>query len=587
MTYDSKKVELGREPITIIEIDSGACSLVYSNSPCTASIPATGDQECFNRRQTCQDPDNYTATTHTDRFCQPRANLPIGVNMIPSIVGEVARAPTTTTAGKGLGNRAVVKTTYNDHTWHDRDVDPYVNNRSYNPEDQGTYWGKWLARNPFFEGREYRVLTGFLPLAGDAFSFADFQTEYYDITDIAGPTNGKVTITAKDILTRTYSKKAQYPAASVGELLADITSGATSATLSPAGIGNSDYPASGTISIGKEAMSFTRAGDALTLTRATFGTEAKGHKEGDTVQICATWDTVNVLDVLEELLVTGAGIPASFIPNGGGENWTIERSLWMNSANVTGILMKPEPIDKIIAEHSECFMFDIWWAAVDQEVQVKALSPEPSGVTIETLSDDYHLLADSISIKKDSKQRVSEVRVYYNKGDFSQKNDTEEFGSLFVSVDPSASSSVKFGSENIREIFCRWFDDKGQAAKLAGRTTARFLNTPSIVSFLIDVKDDAKLSMAGRIELDTKHIQDFTGANLPSKFQVTKIKETKPGSQLQVTALTSSFDGRYWFIAPDGLSDYSAATAEERDRFAFVGYNTGVFLDGAESYKII
>lgn len=587
MSYDSEKLEFGREPITIAEIDSGACAEVYSVFPCTASIPTTGDQECFNRRKTCQDPDNYNATTHTDRFCQSRADLPVGVNMIPSIVGNVQRAPTTTTAGKGLGNRAVVKITFQDHAWHDRDVDPYVDNRAYIPDEQGTYWGKWLARNPFFETRELRVMTGFLPIDGTPFSFSDFKTEYYDITDISGPTNGKVTITAKDALVRTYNRKVSYPVASPGELLADITDSATSATLTPTGVGNSDYAASGTASIGKEAMSFTRAGDVLTLTRATFGTEAKSHKAGDTVQECIVWSSVNVLDVLEELLVTGAGIPSGFIPNGVGESWTVERALWLSASNVTGILMKPEAIDKVIAELSECFMFDIWWSAEDQEIPVKALSPEPSGETINTLTDDVNLIADSVTIKKDSKQRVSEVMVYFNKTDFSAKNDPEEFGGQLLTVDPSSSGSTKYNSESRREIFCRWFDDKGLASQLAGRTIARFVDTPSIVSFVVDLKDDAKYEMAGRVTLDTRQIQGLSGENLPSNFQITKISEVKAGSQVKVEALTSSFSGRYWFIAPDTVtSTFSTATEEEKIT-AFICYDTGLFLDGSEAYKII
>jgi len=585
MGYDDKKIEFGREPLQVIELDLGYCSLTHGIAPCVAT--ETGDDKCYNTRATCNDPDNYDETTQTYRFCESRTNLPVGINMIPSIGGTISRAPTTTTAGKGLGSRATVKVTLNDHTWHDRDLDKYIADRTYDPESQGTYWGKFLARNPFFEAREMRVLTGYLPIDGSAFSWDDFQTEYYDITDIAGPTNGKAIVSGKDILTRTYGSKAKYPLASPGELTADITSGATNATLEPAGIGNSDYPASGYISIGKEVSSFTRSGDVLTLTRAQWGTEAKAHKDGDTVQICASWDGDNVLDVLEELLVTGAGIPASYIPNGTGENWDDERSLWLSNSTVKGILIKPEPIDKVIAELSECFMFDIWWSLADQEIRIKALSPEPSGVTIETLTDDYNLIAGSVGIKKDSKQRVSEVQVFYNKINYAEKSEAEEFAALYTSIDPSASGSTQYGRESIRTIFCRWFDDKGQSAKLAGRTIARFRDTPSIVSFAVDVKDDAKYSLAQRVELDTAAIQSVAGANLPSKFQITKITQSQPGSTAKVEGLTSSFSGRYWFIAPDSvISTYSTATDEEKNT-AFICYDTGIFLDGTSAYKII
>lgn len=582
MSYDTKKVELGREPIQIIELDLGYCANTFGVSPCTAS--AASGSECFNTRATCQDPDNYNAATKTYRFCQSRSNLPIGINMIPSVNKSVSRAPASTTGGKGLGSRAVVKATLNDHAWHDRDVDPYVDTRTYNPEELGTYWGKFLARNPYFENREMRVLTGYLDTP---FSWSNFETEYYDIVDIAGPHKGAVTITGKDVLVRTYGNKAKYPAASTGKLLADITDVATSATLSPTGIGDLEYPASGTISIGKEAMAFTRSGDALTLTRAQWGTEAVSHSEGDSVQICKSWTDTNVLDVLEELLVTGAGIPSAYIPNGAGESWDIEKTSWLSASEVTGILMRPEPVDKIIGELSSVFLFDVWWSAKDQEIRVKALSPEPGGVTIQTLTDEYHIIKDSLTIKKDSKQRVSEVQVFYDKIDFSAKDEPTEFKSAYISTDPASTGSTMYGSNAIMTIYSRWFSKQEQAAQLAGRVLARFVDTPSIVSFEIDMKDDNSVDVASRVNIDTKHIQDFTGANLETTFQVTKITEKEVGSTLKIEGLSSSFSGRYWFISPDGIPDYSSANEDQKRSYAFICYDSGVFLDGEEAYKII
>ena len=582
MTYDAKKVEIGRESLTVVEMDLGFCSLTYGVSPCTAS--GSAGEECFNTRFTCQDPDNYADSVKTYRYCQQRSNLPVGVAMVPSIIGDVARAPTTTTGGKGLGKRAVVKVQFKDHAWHDRDLDPYHATRSYTPEQTGTYWGKWIARNPYFEGRELRVLTGFI---SSPFSWDDFQTEYYDITEAKGPSAGGFEVTAKDALTRTYKDKVTYPVSSDGVLDANITAAATSATLSPAGIGNSDYPASGYVSMGKEIAGFTRSADVLTLTRAEWGTTADSHSADDTVQICAAWESEHPLDVLEELLVTGAGIPASFIPNGVGENWTTERDIWMTTALLTGILSKPEQIDKVIAEISECFRFDIWWEATAQTINIKSIAPDASGVTPATLNDLGGIVENSVRIKKDSKQRVSEVRVYYNKLDYSEKSEPKEFRSLFVSTDPNSAGSTRYGSENIREIFCRWFNDAGQAITLATRTIERYVETPSVVTFEVDLKDNDSIPMAQRVRLDTRHIQGPTGENANSLFQVTEVVEIKAGSRIRVKGLTSFYSGRFWFIAPDTVPDYSSATAEERGRFGFVCYDTNVFLDGEEAYKII
>lgn len=664
MTYDAQKVVIGREPITVIELDLGYCSLSYGVGACTAGQVASdtaqagaattitlaaGDTQaddyynnmvikitggtgsgqektitdyvsstkvatvdsawttnpdatstytihevlssdaCYNTRATCQDPANYDETTQTYRFCQPFDNMPVGVSMIPCIEGDVSRAPTTTTAGKGLGKRAVVKVMLNDFTWHDRDIDKYIDQRTYDAETTGTYWGKFLARNPYYEQREMRVLSGYVT---DPWDWANFETEYYDITDIKGPDRGKITIVGKDVLSRTYSNKKKYPATSTGELSAGITDVATSATLSPSGVGNDEYPASGYVSIGSEAMAFTRSGDVLTLTRAQFGTTAASHSAGDTVQLSAAWSGTNVVDVLYELLVTGAGIPDAYIPyddgaTGVNDNWDDEKDLWLSASSVTGILMKPEAIEKVIGELSEVFIFDIWWDAVAQEIQIKALSPEPSGVTINTLEEDYDILADSVKIERDSDKRVTTCRVFYNKLDHSEPSDPEKFAGLYITTDSSAESAEQYGSSSIKDVYSRWFNDQAQAAALAGRYIARFADTPLIVTFEIDNKNEDDLSMAQRVEIDTKQIQSVTGANAPTKFQVTEIVEVARGATKKIKGIQSSFTGRYWFICPDSVPDYSSATEAQKNQYGFVCYDTNVFLDGEPAYKII
>lgn len=579
MSYDTEKVKLGREPLIVVGLVMDYCSLTAGVGACTAT--ETGDLKCRNTRATCNDTDNYTKTTKEYKFCQPRSSLPKGENMFPVIVGKVNKSGTSTTAGSGLGKRAVVRLKLKDFPHHDRDIDPYISERSYNALERGTFWGKFIKRNPYYEGRTLKIYYGYI---GDTFSWSDFEIQEYDIVDITGPDNGYVNIVAKDILVRTYDRKSQYPAASTGELLAGITDVATTATLTPTGIGNSEYPASGTLSIGKEAMTFTRTADVLTLIRAQWGTEAVAHNAGDTVQICAAWDGTNIIDVLDELLVTGAGLPSAYIPTA---DWITEKDLWLSAANVKGILMKPESIEKVIAELSEVFMFDIWWDATAQEVKIKALSPEPSGVTINTLTEGVSIKQGSLKIDRKSKDRYTEIRVFYNKIDYSEKNDAEQFASVQISSDVSRAGSDRYDGNSIKTIYSRWFEAGANAAQLAGRLLARFADTPEIVTFMLDNKDDAQLEMAGRVELNSWQFQDASGANEARKYQVLEIDENDAGHDFSVKMLTSSFLGRYFFIAPDGTPDYSSATEEQKEKYGFICLSTGLFADGSEGYKII
>lgn len=588
MTYDSEKDVLGKEPITIVGLELDKCSLTHGISPCTAT--ETGDDKCFNTRATCNDTANYTKTTQEYLYCQPRGNLPQGVNMFPVITGEVKEAATTVTGGKGLGSRAVVTVKLKDFPHHDRGEDPYVDDRTYDPETRGTYWSKKLARTPYYEGRTLNVYHGYLT---DPFSWSNFKTQQYDITDIDGPTNGHVTVTGKDILIRTYGIKQKYPELSSGKLSADIAASASTGTLTPSGIGNSDYPTSGYVAIGREVKSFTRSGDTLTFTgHGQYGTTNTSHSSGDVVQICVTWDEENVVDALYQVLTDGAGIPDSFIPyddgaTGTNENWDDEKEIWMSTYSVTGILMKPESVESIIKEWSEQFLFDVWWDATNQEVRIKALSPEAPGETINTLTDDYNIVAGSMKIKRDYKQRYTEIQVWHNKIDYSESDDIENYAQAQIAVDTDLSSSDLYGSSSIKVVLSRWIDNSAQALQLAGRLLNRYSETPTIINFEVLAKDDSKFETAGRVNIDTYQIQDFTGQNNVRPFQVIEVNPTDPGHSVKVKAIISSYAGRYWFIAPDGTSDYSSASDDDRSSYGFVCYDTGVFLDGEDAYKIL
>lgn len=589
MTYATSKTEIGKKPLVVAGLVLDKCTLTYGVAPCAAAVGVTGPEKCHNTRASCQDTTNYTRGTVEYKFCQPRANLPIGENMIPAISGEIQKSPTSITGGKGLGKRSVIKVKIKDFPHHDRGIDPYVTERTYDPETTGTFWPRFLRRNPYFEGRTLKIYTGYI---NNPFSWDDFQVEEYDITDISGPSNSEVEITAKDVLIRTYKEKAQYPTISNGKLLSDIAISAATATLTPSGIGDAEYPASGTISIGGEAKTFTRVGDVLTFTaHGQWGTENKSHSAGDTVQVCIVWNK-NVVDVLEELLVTGARLPAAYIPYDNGltgipDNWDTEKELWLSASNVYGILLKPESIDKVIEELSEQFMFDVWWDAVAQEVRIKSLSPPQPGVTVNTLTEGYNILKNSVNIKRDSKDRITEIQVWYRKLDYSQRDEIEEFATAAIKVDPTRESADKYGSSSTRVILCRWINDNAQALQLAGRLFARFADTPESITFEVGYKDDSLFELARDVNVDSWQFQSFSGANETRRFQVTEIKEIDQGHSLRVSGLASSFSGRYWFISPDGIPDYSSATEDQKERYGFVCYNTGFFLDGQEAYKTI
>jgi len=266
------------EPITIVEIDRDVCSLTFSVSPC----PATGTP-CYNTWQTCAAREAFSATTQTLRFVKPRADLALSLNAIPSVT-STSSSPTELNVGDvdassgPLGKRAQATIAFQDHPTSDIQLDPYVSTRAGNPLNRGTFWTKLKARWPIQKGRKVRIFDGYMGQA-----LIDMVRREYLIDSIDGPdSRGRVTLRAVDPLRILDDKTSQAPILSRGELSAAITNVQTSITVALAVL--ADYPASGTLRIKGELMTYTgrtESGGIITftgLTRGTDGTTALAHE---------------------------------------------------------------------------------------------------------------------------------------------------------------------------------------------------------------------------------------------------------------------------------------------------------------------
>lgn len=530
MAYGNEILKYGKEHIYIVEIDLDYCSLTYGTGACTVDPVLTGNGKCFNTADSHQSVDgnnnNYDGATNfkTYRFCQDRSPHPIGIDAIPSL-GAVGISPAKIDLEGGLGVRASVDLTFNDHPSSDIGIDKYVDDRSYIAFERGTYWTKLRARNPNYENRPLRVLSGYL--VDGVFDAVNFTTRYY-IIDKMTVTNGKAMITAKDPLKLASSKKAQAPAVSTGQLDADILAADTTAVLSPAGVGNLEYPASGKILINSEVISFNRSGDDLTgLVRGENNTIAADHGATDTVQLCLEYIGKQVDFIVYDLLVNYANINLDFIPV---TSWAAEINTYL-PGSLSGIIVKPYDVFKSLKELAEAMPHYLWWDENTQSdgrkgaIQLTALKAPPDEANL--LNMDGNIIADSFKTTDKPNLRISTVFVNFGQFDPTKKLDEpSNYRQTYVRVDNDSIS--KYGSNEIKTINSRWItnNDKATAIDLAALIGRRFSGVPREVAFSLEAKD-SNVWVGQNATINHRDITDYTGAPVDTVFQILSSKESK------------------------------------------------------------
>ncbi len=348
---------MSQKIVQYIEIDIDYCSLTYGIAPCQASLtnsPPTGTIKCFNTLVTCQDRANFTNAPVTLRFAVPTSYLPQNIECIPDIK-TIQFDPAVISLGQNLGQRATLTVSFSDHRHSDTGAgfDKYLNDspssRPYNPYTQGTFWGKFRARQPFLRGRPLRWITGNIDQA-----LADMETRHYIIDSFSGPdNNGVFKIIAKDILKLADGDRALAPSVSLGYLVSDITSSATSLTLSPTGIGDSEYPSTGYVAIGgSEIVEFNRDPNTSLLLNfegadgsTTFTDEARfktinpaGNVQIDTAQFKFGFSSA-LFDGTGDSLAADGAADLAF----GTGDWTIELFIRLNTTGTQKILLDFRP----------------------------------------------------------------------------------------------------------------------------------------------------------------------------------------------------------------------------------------------------
>lgn len=501
----------------------------------------------------------------TRTFCSNTNVMPQGLGLIPALVSYDV-TPTRLAPGKGLGDRGKLTVTFADF-----------------PETTGTYFGKLLAADPYWIGRPCNLKLTYIDSNG--YNAGNVQTRQYIIETIDGPdSRGRVKLVAIDLLKLASGDRAQVPRATSGTSTTGISNSYVGTfALTPTGVGNDQYSASGYLLWDDEIIAFTRSGDTVTITaRAQRDTIAEAHDAGQVLQEVKVIDEENIVDVVDWLLTDYAGVDPSNIDSTG---FADQKSTFLRG-KVSGEIIKPEGVDSILEELKRDFVFDLWYDEREQLIKIKAIAPTTAADTPTEITDSKHMLKDSISVVRDLKEQLTEVWVFY--GRRSPIEDlTKAKNFRYVSISADATAATNYGRDMIKKIYSRFIASESMALTCGGRLLNRFKDGVRRITFKADVSLNDTWT-GDEFLINTRLIQDSSGNEEQTRFQVISAREID-GHTVEYTAQTNPFTGRYGFIAPSGQADYNGGASDaDKAAYAFICNNSGVIpSDSSEGYKII
>jgi hypothetical protein len=447
-----------------------------------------------------------------------------------------------------LGYRAVSNVRVKDFPWNDVGTDPYVSTRSYNPNQIGSFWTKWLARNPYHIGYTLNIYEG---LIGQPLSL--MTKREYVIEKIDSGRNG-VSITAKDILRKITDTNLAAPFLSRGELALAITNVATEMTV--AGATLSDYPVIGYVKINNEVIEYTQRYETTSgniyfegLTRGLAGTTAAAHGQNDRVQRVIHYNAEPFHEILYDLLVVWGGIPERYIDL---VDWTSEKTTYRPDYNFTAWITEPTKIDDLLGEVCLQSVSNLWWDERVQEIIMRPVRPEPTPVM---LTEDDAIVAGSFTIEEKPEERASQTHVYY-----SQRtpiaNVTEKANYSRVSVFIDVLKQIQYGGEpQIRELFCRFISTQAIANTLAQTYLDRFSDVRKEISFDLSAKDATNIWTGSVVAIRHYLDVEFTGAPRDGEWLITSAEVSRNGLTYRFTAEDNEKGGVLWTWLDDSGDD--------------------------------
>ena len=325
---------------------------------------------------------------------------------------------------------------------------------------------------------------------------ANFITREY-IMDSVNLDGGVLNIKFLDPLILTEDKKAKAPIASQGTNTIKIDNTSTTITYTDAPAFDYGVATSTVfVRVDKEVIECTVLSDfVLTIVnRAIGGTEQKDHEINATIQECLVYDDVNVIDIIEDLLTNYTNINSSFL-----DDYTAVKAA-TSAITLTANINKPTAVIKLINELVITGDLVMFYSETEQKIKINQVKDASAGII--SINEDDHIEKDSISVSRDVKGQYTRYTVAWSPNDITQTKDEENFSIVYQSVNLNQELPKAKGEVNEKKTFFnRWLtnsnDDVLIGAGIAQSTIDRTDKTPINLSYILDVESvfDTQSSM--------------------------------------------------------------------------------------------
>lgn len=570
MTFDTLKSQASRKKFTLFEI------YLDINDPALDSEFAL-QLDSYGTPKTTDDPRAYTGVDFkVYRYADQNV---FGVDHFPGLV-SVKTNPPKIDPGKSIGFRASGSVTIKDFVTNDS----FELNSTYSARDvTGSHFKKMFARNHLYN-RRAKIISGYNPNAYDS---ANTQTQSYLIDGFTYPNqSGEVTFNLVDELILTESKKAVTPNISKGELSAQLSAVAT--TLSFTTSITEEYgavSATGYIAIEKEIIAYTVAtSTTMTITRAQFGTEAKLHESGETMQLCTYYNNENIIDIITDIITNYTNIPASYIPTA---DWAALKAGTLASYNLTRLIYKPVEVKKLLNELVTIAGLSMYIDVIENELVIVDVPDFASPVI--TFDETEHLEMGSVRVKPAEKEQVTRQRIIWDKFAPTEGDEESNYRKKFQVSDlivenPADTSLTSEGKPLKTEWLINSVDNNSIATNYCQRMVNRFSQVPLEISFEVDQKyintiAGGRMWLGSVFSVLTNEIVDGGLNPVETTFQCIQIREGRDADKWQVTGLS------YVSAAPPN-ADYYIDT----DQTAYTLATDPLFspiLSGAREYIVV